>query len=138
MNLKNLFLCDAASINPDNTFSVLRGGINSINIPFKKIAEKAKRPPIRIALVATLELEMTEMGRLHNLELSLLDIDGKKILPDIRSHFQAPVSSKKGFYNIILECFFDFKTPGEYAFYINVDGHELGSHSVYVVDTSSQ
>lgn len=136
MILKNLFLCDAATANPDNTFSVLKGGINTLNISFK--SSDNIKPPIKIALVATLELEMTEMGRLHNFELALLNADGQRLIPDLKSHFQAPTSQRKGFYNIILNIYLPIKTPGEYCFYINVDGHELGTHNFDVVDVDSR
>lgn len=125
MIAKNMFLCEAAMINPDNTFSVFRGGINIFNLKVPK--EAVQFPPIKMSFVATLELEVTEMGRLHNLELALMDMDGHRILPELRSNFQSPVSQKKGYHNIFLDIIVPFKSPGEYCFYINVDGHELGS-----------
>lgn len=125
MIAKNMFLCEAAMINPDNTFSVFRGGINIFNLKVPK--EAVQFPPIKMSFVATLELEVTEMGRLHNLELILMDMDGRRILPELRSTFQSPVSQKKGYHNIFLDIIVPFKLPGEYCFYINVDGHELGS-----------
>lgn len=125
MIAKNMFLCEAAMINPDNTFSVFRGGINIFNLKVPK--EAVQFPPIKMSFVATLELEVTEMGKLHNLELVLMDMDGKRILPELRSNFQSPVSQKIGYHNIFLDIIVPFKSPGEYCFYINVDGHELGS-----------
>jgi len=47
--------------------------------------------------------------------------------PELRSNFQPPLSQRKGYHNIFLDIIVPFKTPGEYCFYINVDGHELGS-----------
>jgi len=79
MIVKNMFLCEAAMINPDNTFSVFRGGINIFNLKVPKDA--VQFPPVKMSFVATLELEITEMGRLHNLELVLMDMDGRRILP---------------------------------------------------------
>ncbi|MFA4887974.1 MAG: hypothetical protein WC628_00135 [Candidatus Omnitrophota bacterium] len=133
MLAKNMFLCDAAMINPDNTFSVFRGGINVFNLTVPKEVSLAHFPPIKMSFVATLELEVTEMGRLHNLELVLMDMDGHRILPELRSNFQSPVSQNKGYHNIFLDIIVPFKSPGEYCFYINVDGHELGSLPFYVV-----
>jgi len=136
MKLRNMFLCDAASSNPDNTFSVLRGGINTITLPAQQPpaegGQVAAKPIIKISLVATIELEITEMGRLHNLELALLDADGKRVLPDLRANFQQPVSQKKGTHNIVLNMFINFNNAGTYGFYINVDGNELGYHPLYV------
>ncbi|OGX41838.1 MAG: hypothetical protein A3F87_01225 [Omnitrophica WOR_2 bacterium RIFCSPLOWO2_12_FULL_51_24] len=127
MILKNLFLCEAVSPNPDNTFSVLRGGINIFNISIPQGKDPSQLPPIKMGLVATVELEITEMGRLHNLEVTLMDGDGHRVIPELRLNFQPPTSQRKGYHNIIIDLFTPFKTPGEYCFYINVDGHELGS-----------
>ena len=120
-----MFLCEAAMINPDNTFSVFRGGINTFNL--------TQLLPLKISFVATLQLEVTEMGRLHNLELALMDMDGNRILPDLRSNFQSPASQKQGYHNIFLDILVSFKSPGEYCFYVNVDGHQLGSLPLYVM-----
>jgi len=133
MILKNMFLCDAAVMNPDNTYSVLRGGINVFNLTIPNNANPSQLPVIKMAFVATLELEVTEMGRLHHLELVLMDMDGHRILPELRSNFQSPVSQRKGYHNILLDIFFPIKTSGEYSFYVNVDGHELGSLPFHVV-----
>lgn len=127
MILKNLFLCDAASSGADNTFSVLRGGINVFNIKVPKDGGSSKLPHVKLALVATVELEITEMGRLHNLEVTLMDGDGHRVIPELRLNFQPPVSQRKGYHNIILDLFTPFKSAGEYSFYVNVDGHELGT-----------
>lgn len=127
MILKNLFLCDAASPNPDNTFSVLRGGINTFNISIPKDSNPLKLPPLKLALVGTVELEITEMGRLHNLEVTLMDGDGRRVIPELRLNFQPPASQRKGYHNIILSLFTPFKAAGDYSFYVNVDGHELGT-----------
>jgi len=131
MKLRNMFLCDAASSHPDNTFSALRGGIDTLNIPCPTV-DTINIPPVNIALVATIELEITEMGRLHNLEVAFLDFDGRRIIPDLRAHFQTPVSQKKGRHNVILNISIPFKKPGTYGIYLNVDGHELGYHPVQV------
>ena len=127
MILKNMFLCDAAVMNPDNTYSVLRGGINIFNLTIPKDINPSQLPAIKMAFVATLELEVTEMGRLHNLELILMDRDGHRMLPELKSNFQSPVSQRKGYHNILLDIFVPVKASGEYSFYVNVDGHELGS-----------
>lgn len=133
MNLKNIFLCDAATANPDNTFSVLRGGIGMFNIPIQQGVDLSQLPPLHVALVATIELEVTEMGRLHNVEVVFMDIDGHRVLPEIRANFQTPVSPKKGWFNFILNTSLKVPKAGEYCFYINVDGHELGSQPLSVV-----
>lgn len=137
MILKNMFLCDAVSSHPDNTFSVLRGGINRYNIT---LPDNPNHPllPIKIALVATMELEITEMGKLHNLEVVLLDIDGNKVIPELRTNFQPSTSPHKGYHNIMLDMFIPIRKPGEYCFRINVDGHELGDLPFYVVSQKSQ
>lgn len=137
MILKNMFLCDAASPNPDNTFSVLRGGINRFNIDIPTDPAQGM-VPIKAALVATIELEVTEMGRLHNLELSCLDMDGNRIIPELRTNFQPPISARPGYHNIILDMLIPIKKLGEYSFRINVDGHELGDLPFYVVSQKSQ
>lgn len=126
MRLRSIFLCDAATANPDNTFSVLRGGIDNLNIAIPAGKSLKQLPPTKLALVATIELEITEMGRLHNLELSLMDADGNRVMPELRMNFQPPQSNRKGKHNLILDLMIKFEKPGDYSFYINVDSHELG------------
>jgi len=133
MNLKNIFLCDAATANPDNTFSVLRGGISTLNLSIPHNGDLSQLPPFQLTLVATIELEVTEMGRVHNVELSFMDIDGQKVLPDIRANFQTPHSPRKGYFNLILNSLLKINKPGEYCFYVNVDGHELGTQPLTVL-----
>ncbi len=130
-----MFLCDAATAHPDNTFSVLRGGINRFTLSkIKDSKGTIKNLPMTGALIATLELERTEMGKLHNVEIAFLNADGKRILPDIRANFQSPMSQRKSYHNIILNMSLDIKEAGEYCFYINVDGHELGSLGFIAVE----
>ncbi len=139
MKLRNMFLCDAASYHPDNTFSVLRGGVSNINIPFKNIdlSKPQTIPPIKLALVATIDLEITEMGRLHSLELAILDADGQRIIPDLKSNFQPAASPKKGRHNIVLNMLMQFRKAGDYGIYLNVDSNELGYHPFSVTDVST-
>lgn len=130
MKLKNIFLCEAASVHPDNTFSVLKGGINRLTVANLNY-------PVKVALVATIELGISERGRLHTAEISLLDMDGKRILPSMQVHFQPPVGNIVHQYNLIAELFIKFPVFGEYCFYVNVDGQELGTHSLFVVQSST-
>ncbi|MDE2027341.1 MAG: hypothetical protein KGK03_00970 [Candidatus Omnitrophica bacterium] len=133
MKLKNIFLCDAATANPDNTFSVLRGGISALNLSIPSGGDVSQLPPCQVTLVATIELEVTEMGRAHQVELHLLDIDGKKVIPEVRGNFQTPVSPRRGYFNLILNTLLKIVKPGEYCFYVNVDGHELGTQPLTVL-----
>jgi len=126
MRLKSIFLCDAASAHPDNTFSVLRGGIN--RFPISKLGQ-----PIKIALVITIELDLSERGRLHHAELSLLDVDGVRVLPSLQLNFQPPAGNTPHKQNLICDLMIKFTKFGEYCFYVNVDGIELGSQSLYIV-----
>jgi hypothetical protein len=127
MLLKNLFLCDAATLHPDNTFSVLRGGIFSATIQVPPGAEPNRVPPLKLALVGTIEVEVTETGKQHALEVTLMDMDGRRILPEINAPFQVPPGNLQAHHNILLDLFIQFQKPGTYSFYVNVDGHELGS-----------
>jgi hypothetical protein len=133
MKLKNIFLCDAATANPDNTFSVLRGGISALNLSIPPNGNVSLLPPFQLTLVSTIELEVTEMGRVHNVELNFMDIDGQKVLPEVRANFQTPGSPKKGYFNLILNVILKINKPGEYCFYVNVDGHELGNQPLTVL-----
>ena len=133
MKLKNIFLCDAATANPDNTFSVLRGGISALNLSIPPNGDMSQIPTFQVTLVATIELEVTEMGRLHNVALVLMDLDGQKVLPEVKANFQTPASPRKGYFNLILNSVLKIYKPGEYCFYVNVDGHELGSQPLTVL-----
>jgi hypothetical protein len=132
MRLKNIFLCDAATANHDNTFSVLRGGISTLNLSIPHDGDLSQIPPFQLTLVATIELEVTEMGRLHNVELIFMDMDGQRVLPEIRASFHPPVSPKKGYFNLIINNLLKINKPGEYFFYVNVDGTELGTQPLTV------
>ena len=127
MHVKSLFLADAAMIQPDNTFSVLRGGIDTFNIAIPEGIPLSEQPPTKMSLIAIVELDLTEMGRLHSLELSLMDADGQRIIPEIRNNFQTQSKQGKGYHNILLELLIKFNKPGRYSFYVNVDRHELGT-----------
>ena len=122
-----MFLSDAATANPDNTFSVLRGGIYGATIPVPPGAPPEKIPPIKLALVTTIEVEVTETGKQHDLEVLLMDSDGRRIVPELKARFQTSPSPRPVFQNIMLDFFIRFPKPGDYAFYVNVGGHELGS-----------
>ena len=137
MILKNMFLSEAAILNPDNTFSVLKGGANIFNLTVPQDVPVSNLP-IRMALLSTLELEVTEMGRLHNAEVILMDADGRRIIPEIRNHFQPAISSQKGYHNLLIDLVVSFPRAGVYCFYINVDGHELGALPFTVVFHSQQ
>ena len=127
MRLKNIILCDAATAHPDNTFSVLRGGIDRFAIPNLGTS-------VKLSLIATIELDISERGRLHNAELSLLDMDGARVLPPLAFNFQVPPGNIKHKHNLICDLMIKFHKFGEHCFYINVDGQELGTHSLYVVE----
>lgn len=127
MRLKTIFLCEAATVNTDNTFSALRGGID-------RFAIKDLNFPIKMALVATIELDISERGRLHNVELSLLDIDGAPVIPPLRLNFQVPPGNVKHKHNLICDLMIKFKKFGEYCFYVNLNGQEIGTHSLYLVE----
>ncbi|KPK98666.1 MAG: hypothetical protein AMJ95_03355 [Omnitrophica WOR_2 bacterium SM23_72] len=131
MRLKNIFLCDAATPHPDNTFSVLRGGIDRSFLVDLNI-------PVKIALVSTIELDISERGRLHTAELSLLDADGGRVMPSLQLNFQPPAGNTRYKHNLIAEMMIKFNKFGEYCFYINVDGQELGTHSFYVIQAPSK
>lgn len=128
-----MFLCDAATANHDNTFSVLRGGISTLNLTLPPDGDVSQLRPFQVTLVATIELEVTEMGRAHHVELIFMDIDGQRVLPDVRTNFQPPVSPKKGYFNLIINSLLKLTKPGEYCFYINVDGSELGTQPLAVL-----
>jgi len=132
MRLKNIFLCDAATANPDNTFSVLRGGISAINFMVPPHGDLSQIRPFQISLVATVELDPSEMGLDHQVALIFMDVDGKRVLPDIHTNFQTPVSPYKGYFNLIINSMLKVMSPGEYYFYVNVDGQELGTQPLTV------
>jgi hypothetical protein len=133
MKLKNIFLCDAATANHDNTFSVLRGGISTINLSIPPDGDISPLQPFQLTLVATIELEVTEMGRSHNVELIFMDMDGQRVMPEVRAHFQTPAGPRKGYFNLIINNILKLNKPGEYCFYVNVDGNELGTQALTVI-----
>jgi hypothetical protein len=118
------FLADAAQAQPDGKIYALGAGIDTIYA--------AKFPAVQPSLTVVVKIEFTpaECGRPHVIELLAVDGDGNPFLPPAKfenapeRNPQAPtlpvgVQLVLGLQNLVLP------KPGEYAFSILVDGHEL-------------
>jgi len=119
-----LLLADAAVNHPDGTFSLLRGGIERINVA------PNKPPFLKAALIARIEATVGEKGK-HSFRLVCIDEDGSSVLPDLEGNFEVP--EKGGNTHLVLNIQGVFPRLGRYSFIIAVDGHELDRWDIQFV-----
>jgi hypothetical protein len=134
MEVKSIFLCDSVTSHPDNTFSLLRGGIDNWNV-------QVFPTQIRLNFVVIFELLSTEVGRTHTAELDIIDADGNRLLPQAKIPFSIPIRVNVTRYkwnlvggNIIVPI----PKIGKYSLHIGVDGHDLSSTEFQVTQAPQQ
>lgn len=119
----NITLADHATIHPDKTFSLLRGGINQV------YAEEGKPAILKCTMIARIDLELGEKGGDgREITLRWIDADGTSIGADLTSHF--PVSKEANSITLFIEMQIALPKPGAYVFCIIVDKHQVGSYTV--------
>ncbi|RKY17313.1 MAG: hypothetical protein DRP63_03925 [Planctomycetota bacterium] len=123
-----LLLADAAVGHPDGTFSLLRGGINRVEVPPNRPASLAG------ALLIRIEATPSEKGE-HTFKLVCIDEDGRSILPDMTGKFSIP--DQGGSVNIVIKLQVVFPRLGRYTFAVSVDGQELDVWLISAVEKAS-
>lgn len=104
-------LADAVSIHPDQTFSLLRGGIDRVM--------SAKAPILFSgAFFIRLLAEAGESGK-HTFEVRLMNQDGKEVAPRLGGQIEVPAHG--GSCHMVLNCQLTLPEFGPYTFLINVD-----------------
>lgn len=134
MEVKSILLCDFATPHPDNTFSLLRGGIDNWNA-------QVFPTQIRISFVVILELLSTEVGRAHIAELDIIDADGNRLLPQAKIPFSIPIRVNVTRYKWNLvggNTIIPIPRAGKYSLHVGVDGHDLSSIEFQVVQAAQQ
>jgi hypothetical protein len=134
MEVKSILLCESAVSHADNTFSVLRGGLDTWvvqDFPAQVI----------ISFVFTLKLLSTEVDKEHRAELDLIDMDGNRIVPQWSIPFsillQQDVITYK--WNLVVgNAVVGIPKAGRYSLQIGVDGHNLSSTGFQVVQPPRQ
>lgn len=112
----SLILADAARAHPDNTFSLLRGGITSVDAP--------RNGPIvfKGALVARVTGTPAESGR-HEFKVVCVGKDGGRVGPNIAGDFSIP--SEGGAIQVVIDMNVAFPTHGSYEFTVMIDNRPL-------------
>ncbi len=119
MNIDFAFVCDYADVT---------GKINALGIGFDTIS--APKMPTRhptFFLVLQLRVNVVEAGE-KNLEVHLIDEDGKEIVPPLKAKFDIPrpQAGTESIGRIAMR--FDnteFPKYGSYSLHIVVEGHEM-------------
>lgn len=129
MEVKSIILCESAVSHTDNTFSVLRGGIDTW-------AVQDFPAQVIISFVVTLELLSTEVGKEHQAELDLIDMDGNRIVPQWSVPFSIPLQQNMITYKwnmVVGNAVVGIPKAGRYSLQIGVDGHNLSSTGFQVI-----
>lgn len=133
------FLADAAQVSSDGKLYALGAGIDQIG------AHAFPTVHPSLVLVLKLCLQPTECDRSHDLQIVLWDADGHPIGPPLIVQFSASRNqdhpTQPIFSQLILNIVNQrFVRPGEYGFYITVDGIQLKRIPLHVKElpTSNQ
>jgi hypothetical protein len=127
MKLAVALLADSAIANPqDGKLYILGGGISWIGAPSFPMAHPS------LALALNFLFTPSECGRQHTLEVRLLDPDGRELVPMFTQQVvpgknQADPTAPSGWVTVCSYIQLVFRKPGENAFSIVLDGHEVES-----------
>lgn len=131
MDVDFAFICDYAEVGPK---------INALGIGFDTI-HAPQVPAIHPLLYVVIQLKATvgETGQ-KNLEVNLIDEDGKEIVPPIRQSFSVPKPAS-GIESIgrLALAFRNVQFPqyGAYSIHVAIDGHEIKRLSITVTPPPS-
>ena len=111
-----LILADAARVHPDSTFSLLRGGITTVNIP--------RNAPILFkgALLVRVAGQPSEAGP-HEVKIVCMDEDGGQIGQEISGSFE--IAPKGGSVQIVVDMSMIMPRHGTYEFAVTVDKQQM-------------
>ena len=121
-----IIVADAARVHSDNTFSMLRGGIDRVYAP------RTKPIHFRGSFLTRISGALSEAGP-HDFQLRLMNEDGQSIAPDINGQFTVPEGGGSaiaaGDFGLVLPAY------GRYTFALRVDRQELATWEVHAVET---
>ena len=118
-------MAEHATGHPDNTFSMLRAGLNQIT---------GAAPPFTLnaTLVARIVTDLVDRGD-HQFDVRCMDEDGADVLPTLEGQFTGPPQG--GNINLILGLALGFPHPGRYVFCLRIDNVEVDRWNIAVLQT---
>ncbi len=129
MEIEYAFLADAAQVSEGKLY-VLGGGFNRIWARSFPITHPS------MSVVVKINLHHMEWDRPHRFEIELWDPDGKRMAQmagDIAASAEPGKPARPGNAQLVLNIQNQqFSTPGDYAFYIAIDGHHLKTLPLYL------
>lgn len=118
------FLADAAEAEPGRKFYVLGGGVDSINAPSFPVTHP------HLSLVIRLLVHPAEAGRDHELEIRMMDTDGRS-LANVQGTFSAtgggPIGREAPVNMVFNMVNTRFERAGDYSFEILINNEHKKS-----------
>jgi len=111
-----LLLADAIAGHPDQTFSLVRGGITVC------FSEKEDDINFEGSILARVVAAPGDTGK-HDFGLKFVDLDGKVIGKDVSGHFE--VKDGSGIVQLVVRMKLKIPKFGKYTFTFSVDRREL-------------
>ena len=120
-----IILSDAAVVHPDNTFSLLRGGIDRLNVtPGAPVVFNG-------AIIDRTEAEISESGE-HEFRLCCINEDGIPVGLDLKGKFNIAVQG--GSANLVGNLNLIFPNLGTYSFRLTGDRQDLATAKLTAVE----
>ena len=110
-----MLIAEAATIHPDQTFSLLKGGINRFTVPASAACA------IRCVVLTRMVAEPTERNVRHMFELHCITEDGKRV-SKMSGNFSFGAEQK--IHNLLVETVLNLPGPGNYAFALTINNEE--------------
>ncbi len=111
-----LIVADAIRVHPDQTWSVLRGGITNLH------AARTEPIQFRGSVFARITGDIGDIGQ-HRFELRFINADGERIVPDVTGEFNLSRQALIG--NIAADLALVLPAYGTYTFVLRVDAVEV-------------
>ncbi len=109
----NIFIAEHVSFHGDGTFSLLRGGIDQFR------GDPGEQTPVSGRLFVMIHADRHESGD-HEFKLSVIDVDGNRVAPDIEGEFQVPDGGGRSKFQVPFR--FGIDNPGTYEFGFAING----------------
>jgi hypothetical protein len=109
----NIFIAEHVTFHDDGTFSLLRGGIDQFR------GKPGEQIPISGRLFVMIHADRHETGD-HEFKLSVIDLDGNRVVPDIEGEFHVPEGGGRSKFQVPFQ--FAIDDPGSYEFGFSING----------------
>lgn len=118
-----IILADAATAHPDQTFSLLRGGIGRVYAP------RNAPPNLRASLLLHIICEPRETGR-HTAMVTCVNEQQERITDPFQNQFEVPQGGSV--INLVVNIQIIFPRLGRFNFVVEIDGRPFASWPVIV------